>query len=120
MHGVRGADGNIAQAMTPETREHGVRRIPALRQALALLACTVAFSMAAAQGDRSEAEAPKVTPPPEAFFQKFRERDRDAARAFYKKHLDVRGLSVAAAAEVADEALLRTHEIVSRMLAGRR
>ncbi len=31
----------------------------------------------------------------------------------------MKGLSVAAAGEVADEALQRTHEIVTRMLAGR-
>jgi hypothetical protein len=60
-----------------------------------------------------------VTPPPESFFEKVRKRDRDAARAFYKKHLDVRGLPVVAAAEVADRALIRTHEIVTHMLAGR-
>jgi len=60
-----------------------------------------------------------VSAPPEAFFEKFRERDRDAAKRFYKKYLDVKGLSVAASGEVADEALQRTHHIVTRMLAGR-
>ncbi len=64
-------------------------------------------------------DAPAVTAPPPSFFEKFREADRDAARAFYKKHLDVKGISVAAAAEVADEALQRTRTIVTRMLAGR-
>jgi hypothetical protein len=63
--------------------------------------------------------SPKVTTPPESFFEKFRERDREAARKFYKKYLDVNGLSVAAAAEVADEALQRTHYLVSHLLAGR-
>jgi alpha-glucosidase len=62
---------------------------------------------------------PKVTAPPEAFFEKYKENDREAARRFYKKHLDVQGVSVAAAGVVADEAFERTHEIVTRMLAGR-
>lgn len=42
---------------------------------------------------------PQVLAPPEAFFQKFRDEDRDDARRFYKKNLDVNGLSVAAATE---------------------
>ena len=48
-----------------------------------------------------------------------RDRDRDAARKFYKKYLEVDGIPVVAAAEVADLALTRTREIVNRMLAGR-
>jgi len=61
----------------------------------------------------------KVIDPPESFFEKVREEHRDSARAFYKKYLDVDGIPVAAAGIVADQALLRTHEIVSHMLAGR-
>ena len=34
-------------------------------------------------------EYPPVTAPPESFFQKVREKDRDAARTFYKKYLVV-------------------------------
>jgi hypothetical protein len=64
-------------------------------------------------------EVPKVTAPPASFFERFRERNRAAARAFYKKHLDAGGLSIAAGAAVADEALQRTYHIVTRMLAGR-
>jgi hypothetical protein len=60
-----------------------------------------------------------VTAPPESFFEKVREKDRDAARAFYRKYLDVRGMPVVASAEVADLALQRTYEIVTHMLAGR-
>ncbi len=60
-----------------------------------------------------------ITAPPEAFFEKVRERDRDAARAFYRKYLDVNGMPVVAAAEVSDVALQRTHEIVTHLLAGR-
>jgi alpha-glucosidase len=62
---------------------------------------------------------PKVTPPPEAFFARFRAGDRDAARAFYKKHLDLDGLSIAAGAAVADKALERTYDLVTHLLAGR-
>jgi len=62
---------------------------------------------------------PPVTPPPPSFFQGFAEGDREAARQFYKKHLDLNGLSIAASGEVSDAALERTYYIVSRMLAGR-
>jgi hypothetical protein len=68
---------------------------------------------------RAQRETPKVTAPPEAFFERFKGGDRDVARAFYKKHIDAGGLSIAAAGVVADEALERTYEIVTRMLAGR-
>ncbi len=63
--------------------------------------------------------APPVVAATEAFFEKFRENDREAARAFYRKTVDVKGLTVAASGDVADEALQRTYEIVTRMLAGR-
>src|SRR5205807_7107743 len=62
---------------------------------------------------------PQVAAPPESFFQKFRETDRDVARKFYKKYLDVKGMPVAASAEVADEALQRTYDLVTHLLAGR-
>jgi alpha-glucosidase len=62
---------------------------------------------------------PQVAAPPDAFFELVRPRDREAARAFYKKHIDVNGLPVVAAEAVDDRALMRTHEIVTRMLAGR-
>jgi hypothetical protein len=64
-------------------------------------------------------DAPAVSDPPESFFNMVRERDREPARQFYKKYLDVKGLPVAASAEVADLALQRTYEIVTHMLAGR-
>jgi alpha-glucosidase len=67
----------------------------------------------------SSADAPPVTAPPEAFFQIVREKDRDAARQFYKKYIDVKGMPVVAAGEVADQALQRTYSIVTHMLAGR-
>jgi len=64
-------------------------------------------------------ECPNVTVPPDSFFERVRERDRQAAREFYTKYIDVKGMPVAAAAEVADLALKRTYEIVTHMLAGR-
>jgi hypothetical protein len=63
--------------------------------------------------------APAVTAPPESVFAGFREGDRDVARRFYKKYLGIDGMPVLASADVADEALRRTHEIVTRLLAGR-
>ena len=62
---------------------------------------------------------PAVTAPPDSFFEKVRQRDRQAAREFYRKYIDVKGMPVVAAAEVADLALQRTYEIVTHMLAGR-
>ena len=64
-------------------------------------------------------QEPPVIPPPDSFFEKFADKDHEAARAFYKKVTDVNGLTVAASGDVADEALRRTHEIVTHMLAGR-
>lgn len=66
-----------------------------------------------------ESAAPQIVAPPESFFEIVDENDREAARAFYKKYTSVDGLPVVAAEEVADEALVRTCDIVSHMLAGR-
>jgi alpha-glucosidase len=60
-----------------------------------------------------------VIPPPDSFFQNVRERDRDAAREFYKKYMDIKGIPLVAAVEVADLAMQRTYDIVTHMLAGR-
>jgi hypothetical protein len=65
------------------------------------------------------AQKPAVIAPPESFFSLVRERDREAARAFYKKYIDVGGMPVVGAEVVADQALVRTHEIVTHLLAGR-
>jgi hypothetical protein len=65
------------------------------------------------------AAAPAVKTPPESVFAKYRDRDRDLARRFYKKYLEVGGVPVLASADVADQALERTHEIVTHLLAGR-
>jgi hypothetical protein len=63
---------------------------------------------------------PPVTVPPDSLFEKYREGDdRDVARNFYKKYIDVKGLAVVASGDVADEALQRTYYIVTHLLAGR-
>jgi hypothetical protein len=67
----------------------------------------------------ASSDIPAVMSPPEAFFNKVRESDRDVARRFYKKYLDVKGLPVVAHADVADEALQRTYYLVTHLLAGR-
>lgn len=72
-----------------------------------------------AQLGASSTDYPAVTAPPESFFEKVRERDRDVAREFYKKYIAVKGMAVVAAAEVGDLALQRTYDIVTHMLAGR-
>jgi len=64
-------------------------------------------------------DAPPVTAPPESFFQSVRESDRDVARKFYKKYIDVKGMPVVASADVDDRALQRTYFIVTHLLAGR-
>ncbi len=63
--------------------------------------------------------ASAVTEPPAGFFERIRERDRTAAREFYSKFIDVKGVPVVASAAVAEEALLRTQFLVSHLLAGR-
>ncbi len=63
--------------------------------------------------------SPSVIPPPESFFQKIRESDREPARKFYRKFIDVKGMPVTASAEVDDKALQRTYDIVTHLLAGR-
>src|SRR5262245_37203078 len=65
------------------------------------------------------AAAPPVTLPPESLFEKIRENDRDVARRFYKKHLDMNGLAILASEVVDDEALRRAYMIVSPLLADR-
>src|SRR6266542_6392829 len=86
---------------------------PTIAVALALLALTESAPTAAVL------DAPPVSAPPESFFQMVSERDRDVARQFYRKCIDVKGMPVVAAAEVADLALQRTHSIVTHLLAGR-
>src|SRR6266513_1211063 len=64
-------------------------------------------------------EYPPVTAPPDSFFDLVRDKDRDVARQFYKKFIDVKGIPAAASVEVADLALQRAWDIVTHLLAGR-
>jgi hypothetical protein len=84
-----------------------------------LLLAAVLWSGCATSTKPAADATPSITSPPESFFKGFPERERTAARQFYKKHLDLKGVSVAASAEVSDAALERTYYIVSHMLAGR-
>jgi hypothetical protein len=84
-----------------------------------LLSPVLLPSMASLATAAQEPPGVSVAAPPEQAFDRFRDGDRDAARTFYKKYVDVKGLSVLASGEVADEALQRTHHIVTHMLAGR-
>src|SRR5713101_1908117 len=93
-------------------------------QLMKLLIITFAFITLALCGSTSmraagKTQPPSVRTPPASFFQLVRERDRDTARRFYKKYIDVKGMPVVASAEVADQALQRTYDIVTHLLAGR-
>ena len=84
--------------------------------------CTAALLTIVALANAALAQKkglPSVTAPPESFFEKINERDRGVAARFYKKFIDVKGMPVVASGEVADEALQRTYDIVTHMLAGR-
>jgi predicted metalloprotease with PDZ domain/dipeptidyl aminopeptidase/acylaminoacyl peptidase len=70
-------------------------------------------------GRPPEPPRPAVVSPPESFLAKVPETDREAARKFYTKYLDIKGLPVLASAEVADQALERTYDLVTHLLAGR-
>jgi hypothetical protein len=83
------------------------------------LAQLVFFAIAALAPPVLAAGPPTVIAPPDSFFELVREKDREVARRFYAKYVDVNGMPAVASAEVADEALRRTHEIVTHMLAGR-
>jgi hypothetical protein len=79
----------------------------------------VALVLPAPAQTASHPKYPRVSAPPDSFFQLVRERDRDVARKFYKKYIDVKGMPVVASGEVADLALQRTYDLVTRLLAGR-
>jgi hypothetical protein len=90
-----------------------------------LLAVPLAFALltktsTAQQPPAAKVEgAPPVTAPPDSIFEKFREGDRDVARKFYKKYIDVKGMAVVSSGDVDDEALKRTYDIVTHLLADR-
>lgn len=84
-----------------------------------MLLCTTIAVPAAAEQPAATSRVLSITAPPDDFFQLVRERDREPARRFYTKYLDTNRIPVVAAADVADLALVRTHEIVTHLLAGR-
>src|SRR5437764_12815 len=84
-----------------------------------ILVAVFLLSLCVSAASAQPKDAPKVSAPPDAVFEKYRKDDQPAARKFYTKYLDVKGVAVLASGEVADEALVRTHHIVTRMLAGR-
>jgi hypothetical protein len=84
-----------------------------------VVAVAALLSSCATHHADSNNDAPSVAPPPESFFQGFPEGERATARQFYRKHLDLKGLHIAASGEVSDAALERTYYIVGHMLAGR-
>jgi hypothetical protein len=90
-----------------------------LRVASALALVSVSCLTTAHSQPASAETAQRVTRPPEAFFELLRPEDREVARRFYGKYIDVKGMPVAASAIVDDQALHRTYTIVTRMLAGR-
>jgi hypothetical protein len=89
---------------------------PASRRQDAQVAAT---PESAASVTSAPADYPPVISPPESFFQSVRESDREVARKFYHKYIDVKGMPVVASAEVDDRALQRTYYIVTHVLAGR-
>jgi alpha-glucosidase len=93
----------------------------AVRSASVLVLVVLLLAAPASAGAQRTRPAapPGVTRPPASFFELVNERDREVARQFYAKHIDVRGLPVVAAAVVDDAALQRTYTIVTGMLAGR-
>lgn len=80
---------------------------------------TLRIATVMALASSTHAATPRVTAPPDSFFHLVDEEDREAARGFYGKSIDVNGMPAVAAGEVDDRALERTHEIVTSMLAGR-
>jgi hypothetical protein len=115
--------------------------------ALTLAVGTRAALPAAMDPPKVKIDAPRVIAPPASFFKMIEERISSPRRggrrpgadgtepqkpsaeqiaqemalyvAFYKKYIDVKGMPVAAHADVADLALQRTYDIVTHMLAGR-
>ena len=86
---------------------------------LILIAVLAGLAGPAPRSRAGQKEAPVMTAPPESFFAKVREKDREAALKFYKKYLDVKGMPVVASGQVADLALDRTYDLVTHLLAGR-
>ena len=90
-----------------------------MKLAFAFLISLAIGSAKGAESWRPNSQCPPVSAPPESFYQLVRERDRDVARQFYKKYIDVKGMPVVSSGEVADLALERTYDLVTHLLAGR-
>jgi hypothetical protein len=94
---------------------------------LTLFALWLPFLLAACNGGHEtgqpepaqEQSSLQITTPPAALLDKVGALDRDAARKFYTKYLDVKGVALMAGAAVSDEAMVRDYDIVTHMLAGR-
>src|ERR1051326_4107750 len=93
-----------------EVNESEMKPTLRLTTCIAFAFGTLAFGVQAQTS--SSADYPPVSAPPESFFQMVSERDRDVARQFYNKYIDVKGMPVVAAAVVADQALQRAAGIV--------
>jgi hypothetical protein len=96
-----------------------VNRVTLACLAITLVRCQVFAEERPGVADWAVESLPAVVAPPERVFERFRDGDREVARGFYKKYIDVKGLAVVASQDVADEALQRTYWIVTHMLAGR-
>src|SRR5215467_4359265 len=86
--------------------------------AIVLLSFVITVFPAHAQSG-TNGVCPLVVTPPDSFFELVRKPDREIARQFYKKYLDVNGMPVVASQEVVDLALQRTYDLVTHLLAGR-
>jgi hypothetical protein len=86
---------------------------------VAMVGTLITLYLCAHAETRGKIDYPTVSAPPDSAFELVRETDREVARRFYKKYIDVKGLPVMASGEVADLALQRAYEIVTHMLAGR-
>src|SRR6185436_1745666 len=90
---TRARPGRTRAANEPATNS-GMTKPHIIALALAVLALA---RSAVAQPAAASSNAPPVTPPPASFFELVREADREAARGFYKKFIDVKGMPVVAA-----------------------
>ena len=95
----------------------GMKSVKTITTAASLIALILGASVPAHSA--TDGDCPAVTTPPDSFFESVREKHRDSAREYYKKYIDIKGIPVVAAGEVADLALHRTYEIVTHVLAGR-
>ena len=107
-----------SRAAQPQCSEYSVKLI-AMKLLSHFLILAAALSSPVSNPRGCRRDRPPVTAPPESFFAMVRERDRDAARQFYRKHIDVQGMPVVAPAKWRIWPCSARIEIVSHMLAGR-